>query len=246
MEQCMKFSFLPEEIKSEIDANLIDNEPLALARSNMAADGHMGESFIVAYEERFYFFSKAMGSPAYTKIEGAYSDISEMNVHKDTKNSIIEIQIGKRHTTFKFSPFEERSLQNVYAKWLNLSISPFIALLAALMYLASEDDDVSVEENDYILKLANNDEDLLNTAHNFYQEQPIETLFTVLKVCDKDQQYCIMANLLELAMCDGVLHSKELKLIRRFGRSMGMRDEEYRTIKQVMVMKNQLGILKRE
>ena len=240
----MKFSFLPEEIKSEIDANLIDNEPLALARSNMAADGHMGESFIVAYEDKFYFFSKAMGSQIYTKIEGVYSDVSEMSVRKDSKNSIIEIQIGKKKFIFKFSPFEEQNLQKVYAKWLTLSLSPFLALIAALMYLASEDDNVSVEENDYILKLANHDEDVLNTAHNFYQEQPIENLFTILKGCNKEQQYCIMANLLELAMCDGVLHSKELKLIRQFGRSMGMRDDEYRTVKQVLIMKNQVGILK--
>ena len=241
----MKFSFLPEEIKSEIDASLIDNDPLALARSNMAVDGHMGESFIVAYDKKFYFFSKAMGSPAYTKIEGIYSDISEMNVSKDAKNSIIEIQIEKKKSTFKFSPLEERNLQKVYTKWLMLSLSPFIALLAALMYLASEDDNVSIEENDYILKLANHDEDLLNTAHNFYQEQPIETLFAILKGYSKEQQYCIMANLLELAMCDGVLHSKELKLIRRFARSMGMRDEEYKIVKQVMIMKNQIGILKK-
>ena len=113
------------------------------------------------------------------------------------------------------------------------------------MHLASEDDEVSGEENDFILKLANNDEAVLNMAHTFYHEQSIETLYDILKRCDEEQKFCIMANLLELAMCDGVLHSQELKLIRQFAKSMDMDDAEYETIKQVMVMKNQVGILKK-
>jgi len=204
----------------------------------------MGESFIVAYNEQFYFFTKAMGSPTYTKIEGEYDDISSMNVTKDTKNAIIEIELGRKKYTLKFSPLEEKNLNKVLGRWLSTSLSPFEALISALMYIASEDDEVSVEENDYILKIAKNDQAILNTAHDFYHEQPIELLFSILHKCNNEQKFCIMANLLELAMCDGVLHSKELKLIRLFARSMGMNDEEYETIKQIMVMKNQIGVLK--
>ncbi len=241
----MKFSFLPEEIKSEIDKELVEQEPLALARSNMAVNGHMGESFIVAYKNKFFFFTKAMGSLEFKKIEGLYPDISEMSVTNDTKNAVIEIQLKKQKHALKFAPIIEKSLNKVKVRWLITSLSPYLALFAALMYLASEDDDVSGEENDFILKLAKNDENVLTLAHNFYQEQSIETLYEVLSGCGEEQKFCIMANLLELAMCDGILHSQELKLIRRFAKSMNIEDDEYETIKQVMVMKNQIGILKK-
>ena len=241
----MKFSFLPEEIKNQIDKSLIENEPLALARSNMAIDGHIGESFIVAYEEIFYFFTKAMGSPEFTKIEGTYPDISEMSVTSDKKNSIITVKIGKKKHTLKFAPLVQKSLEKVLEKWLACSLTPFIALLTALMYLAAEDNNVSAEEHKYILNLANDDESVLNIAHDFYQKMHIETLFGVLTKYDEDQQFCIMANLLELAMCDGVLHSQELKLLKQFAKHMDIGNDEYETVKQILLMKNQVGILKK-
>ena len=147
----MKFSFLPEEIKVEIDEAL-GEEPLALSRSNMAIDGHMGEGFLVGYEEIFFLFSKLEGSQTYNKIEGKYPDVSAMSVTKDDKNSIIEIQLGKKRYKMKFSLLEEQSLKALYGAWVAYSLSPFDGLLAALMYLASEDNELASEENDFILK----------------------------------------------------------------------------------------------
>ena len=239
----MKFPFLPEEIKVDIDESL-GEDPLALARSNMAIDGHMGESFIIGYEDIFYFFSKAMGSQVYTKTEGKYSDISSLSVSKDEKHSIIQVELGKKKYTMKFSHLEEVNLVKMQGQWLSFSLSAYTALLAALMYLASEDDELAGEENDYILKIADGNDDLLEKAHSFYLSQPIDTLYKILGKLTEDQQYCIMANLLELAMCDGVLHADEIKLIKSFAKSMDVDDDQYETVKQVMVMKNQLGILK--
>ena len=239
----MKFPFLPEEIKVDIDESL-GEDPLALARSNMAIDGHMGESFIIGYEDVFYFFSKAMGSQVYTKTEGKYSDISSLSVSKDDKHSIIQVELGKKKYTMKFSHLEEPNLVKMQGQWLSFSLSAYTALLAALMYLASEDDELAGEENDYILKIADGNDDLLEKAHSFYLSQPIDTLYKILGKLTEDQQYCIMANLLELAMCDGVLHADEIKLIKSFAKSMDVDDDQYETVKQVMVMKNQLGILK--
>ena len=240
----MKFSFLPEEIKSQININLIDNEPLALARSNMAIDGHMGESFIVAYNELLYFFTKAMGSSQFTKIELSYNDIDEISVRSDNKNSIISITIGTRTHTFKFAPLILKDLEKVFEKWLSGSISPFIVLLSASMYLAAADDNVSDEEHAFITKLANEDENILTIAHEFYQTVHIEAILEMISRYDKDQKFCIMANLLELAMCGGVIHSNELALLRQFAQYMDIDDDEYETVKQILLIKNQLGILK--
>lgn len=239
----MKFSFLPEEIKVEIDESL-GEDPLALARSNMAIDGHMGESFIIGYDEVFYFFTKAMGSVVYTKIEGVYKDILSMSVSKDSKHAIFQVELGKKKYTMKFSHLEEKNLNNMLGQWMSFSLSAYVALLAGLMYLASEDDELAGEENDYILKIADGDEELLEKAHSFYLSQPIEVLFKILQKLNESQKYCIMANLLELAMCDGVLHKDELKLIKDFATNMEINDDQYETVKQVLVMKNQLGILK--
>ena len=241
----MKFSFLPEEIKSQIDKNLIDHEALALARSNMAVDGHIGESFIVAYEEIVYLFTKAMGSSEFTKIVAAYTDIDEMSVTSEKKHSIITLKIGRKKYTFKFAPLILKDLEKVLEKWMTCSISPFIVLLSALMYLASADNKVSEEEHAYITKLANEDEKILNVAHDFYHKVHIESLLDMISQYDEDQKFCIMANLLELAMCDGVIHSNELKLLRQFAKQMNIGDDEYETVKQILLIKNQIGILKK-
>jgi len=240
----MKFEFLPEEIKAEIDDNLIGSEPLALARTNMAIGGLMGESFIIAYDEKFYFFTKAMGSNVYTKIEGLYTDISGMTVHKDHKNAVIEFQIGRKKYLFKFSHLEERNLNKVMARWLSDNISPFIAFLSVLMNLAYEDDTLADAENDFIVKVASANEEVLEAAHAIYQSMPLNTLTAILAKCSEEQKYCIVANMLELAMADGILHSDELKFIRHFAEGMGLETEEYHTIKQVMVLKNRIGLLK--
>ncbi len=167
-----------------------------------------------------------------------------MKVSRDSKNSIIDIKTGNKKYNLKFSHLEEINLNKVLAKWLPGSLSPFVALISALLYLATEDNELSVEENDFIVKIAQ-DQALLETANTFYQSQPVEALFKILEKLDEEQKYCIMANLFELAMCGGILHSNELKLIKKFGKSMNMAPDEYETIKQVMVMKNKLGILKK-
>ena len=239
----MKFSFLPEEIKVEIDENLVEQEPLALARSNMAMDGNMGESFIVAYNERFYFFTKTMASPIYTKIEGVYSDLDSVKISKENKYSIIEIELQKKKHTFKFSPLEERNLNKVAGKWLTLSITPFEAFITSMIYLAAEDGTLADEENELILSIAGDNQVALEKANAFFQIQPVETLITILQDMDEEQAYCIVANLLELSVADGIAHSDEIKLIKRFAKAMDISSDEFSTVKQVIFMKNKISSL---
>ena len=54
---------------------------------------------------------------------------------------------------------------------------------------------------------------------------------------------CYLANIIELAMIDGVFDSREQKMIRRFANAADLTESEVRTIRDVLLVKNQLSVL---
>lgn len=58
------------------------------------------------------------------------------------------------------------------------------------------------------------------------------------------QRLCLMTNLLELAMADGVLRSKEQILLKRVRDALGIDAEAYQTIFDVLLWKNRLSVFR--
>lgn len=122
-------------------------------------------------------------------------------------------------------------------------ISLMEGLAVALMYISSVDGDVDPQEDNYLIYLFQNNKSLLQKALAYYKSHSYDDFLNEINVMNQEQKLCFAANMMELGMIDGVLHRSEMKLIRKFCDQMGVTEDEYDTLKQVLLIKNQLNVL---
>lgn len=116
-------------------------------------------------------------------------------------------------------------------------------LAVALMFIAGIDDEIAPEEDLYILNTFNKDRQLLQKALKYYKANSFDEFLIAVSGMSQEQKLCFVANMMELGMCDGVLHRSEIKLIRQFCDYMEVSEDEYDTIKQVLLIKNKISVL---
>jgi len=264
----MNFSFLPEKIKKQLTGIVANKIPISIARSSASAEGKPGEGYIVAYNDKIFIFSRELGQHDYTNISANWGSIGKIDLKKEGINTFFNVKMGEKKYSMKFSSFEEQSLKLIEESWSiesektiphgNSSIKqvetpesiqdekPFsllTALAAALMYVASIDDDISKEEDYYIIAMMKNNKKLLSAGLAYYKSHTFDELLSDLKGLSDEQKLCFLANMMELGMKDGVLHSSELNLMHQFSDCMKIDTDQYNTIKQVLLIKNKISTL---
>jgi uncharacterized tellurite resistance protein B-like protein len=269
----MNFSFLPEKIKTQLAEIVADQIPISIARSSASVEGKPGEGYVVAYNDKIFIFSRALGERDYVNISADLGNVGSISVKKDGINSFFDVNIGGKKYSMKFSSFEERNLKSIADSWVLKSEStndapkvpqeqdstaseydeplaakePFstiTGLAAAMMYVASVDDDISKEEDYYIIAMMGNNKKILSAGLAYYKSHSFDELLLDLKGLSGEQKLCFLANMMELGMKDGVLHSSELNLIRQFSNYMNIEEDQYNTIKQVLLIKNKISSLR--
>ena len=265
----MNFDFLPEKIKKVINAKVTNAIPISIVRSSVDVDGGAGESYVVAYDDQCFVFTRSLGEREYNSFSGEFNNIAKIDLKKEGMNTLFNAEINGKEIELKFPSFDESQLKKIRDKWSNFDVSkqppkmritqtskestktsqvksnlPLNVMLAsALMFVSSVDDDIAKEEDRYIINLFNNDFKILKPALEFYKNNTFNDLLEKLPNLDEDQKLCFLANLLELGMADGILHSSELKLIRDFTKFTNISEDEYQAIKQVLVIKNKISVL---
>ena len=269
----MNISFLPEKIKKALSDKFADEIPLLVVRSSSTVDGGSGESYLVSFKDRMFIFSRNLGESDYSATSELFGKLAELDLKRDGMNTYLNASFGDRKCSLKFSSFEEKSLKTVIDAWresgggddapaeevevvevsseysdattdTDNDLSPLEGLAAALMYVSAVDDDISDDENHYITALFAKHRSLLNSALNYYKRHSFEDLIAAMKTrLTNDQKLCYLANILELAMKDFVLHSSERNMISHFIDVMGISKEQSDTVRQVLLIKNKISAL---
>ena len=253
----MNFSFLPTRIKKQLETIAVGKTPLALARSNNSIGGEPGESYVVAYKETLFFFFRKLGDHDYSVISGDFGkNISNVYVRKDGINILLDVTVGGENYSLKFSSFEEENLMPIMKNFAvaSLATSPpkdvdnklpsfMTGMAAALMFVSTADDEIATEEDRYIVTVCNNNKTLMQAALQYYKKHSFDELLIAMSGMNREQKLCCLANMMEIAMCDGVLHRSEIKIIKQFCNYMELSDDEYDTVKQVLMIKNKLSVM---
>ncbi len=258
----MNFSFLPEKIKKQLTEVIDGKIPVSIARSSASIEGKVGEGYIIAYDDKIFMFSRELGESKYMKISADLGNIRSVDIEKEGISTFLNIDLAGKKYSMKFSSFEEKNLKSILDVWSSRkeipvtagsagsaaaeeSLNITIGLAAAMMYVASVDDDISKEEDYYIIAMMGNDRAVLTAGLAYYKSHTFDELVTELNSISNEQKLCFLANMMELGMKDGVLHSSELELMRKFSDAMQITEDQYNTIKQVLLIKNKTSVLYR-
>ena len=144
----------------------------------------------------------------------------------------------------KAVPSAYQSQANAPQRASSVEVEPFTGLLAALMFVAKADDRVDPSEDAFIKNVASGDMEALRLAFSLHQTcEPLDLAKALLGLAHEDR-LCIVANMRELAMVDGMLRSSEQRFISSFALAMGVSDDEYSTLRDVLLLKGRVALLK--
>lgn len=254
----MDFAFLPEKIKLQLAELESGSSPLCTIRGSGGFCGEPGESYIIPYDGSLYLFNRSFGAKEYNARKADFSDITGISLNKDQFSSVLTIVFGTENISLKLSCIEVQnaaplfehaekfpSIKRDYAEAVNLEkdFTPLAGLAACLMFVSAADGKISEDENSYILnKICSGNEDIYNAAAKFYETRDFSALLQKLQL-DQQQKLCFFAQMLELAMSDGVFDRAEQKLIDTFAAQTGISNDESETVRNVLLIKNQLSVL---
>lgn len=125
----------------------------------------------------------------------------------------------------------------------NSSSSGSLQLFAAgLLYAAASDGAFSPEQERLINQLIPSD--VLATALSYYNSTPKETFFREIRnAFSEKQQTSLIANQLEVMMCDGDLRRIEMDFIKVEAMYLNYSSSKMYQIRELIILKNQLSAL---
>ena len=113
---------------------------------------------------------------------------------------------------------------------------------AGLLYAAASDGAFSPEQERLINQLIPSD--VLATALSYYNSTPKETFFREIRnTFSEKQQTSLIANQLEVMMCDGDLRRIEMDFIKVEAMSLNYSSSKMYQIRELIILKNQLSAL---
>ena len=75
-----------------------------------------------------------------------------------------------------------------------------------------------------------------------YTKLGVDGIIKEMKAIEKDVALCLMANLIELSMVDGLLRSSEKKLLKKYRLALSITEDDFQSIFEVLWLKNRTGI----
>ena len=123
------------------------------------------------------------------------------------------------------------------------TLTPLEMLAVALMYVSSCDGNITEDEDRCILEIFKDNKPVLGTALAYYKAHRYEEFLGNIGSLNENQKLCILSNMIEIAMKDSSLHRTEQEYFRKFVKSAGLKEEQYKAINSVLFIKNSTGVL---
>lgn len=256
----MDYAFIPEKIKRFIESEKLGEAALCVIRGSGGFSGVPGESYLLAYSKWFYLFGKGFGDNEFIKRKIDYvADSPEISLTQDKFSGLLEIHLREGKLKMKLSSIEVENCAGLLKRFglppATPSSSrtsapedsdpvpePLTALAACMKHIAASDNKTGEPEQRLIEAVCQNNPRMIHRAESFFHRYSFSELLERIEL-DEQQRLCFLANLYELAMSDGALRSCEQRLIDEFVRLKKVSPENAATIREVLLIKNQLSVL---
>jgi len=255
----MDYTFLSDRIKSQLLEFQPNIKPMCVIRGSGGFNDIPGESYIIPYSDDIYLYNRKFSDSDFEVKHIEKAGIKQLLLKQEAFSALLSLEAaGSEIVKLKISSAEISNAELMLEMFENCNndveeqftssdasdgeqISPLLGLVVIMMFVASVDNNIADEEQEFITNFCADDE-LYNKAYECYQAGTFEEILVILSL-DEQQKMCYLANLIELAMVDGAFDSSEQKMIRRFAKAAELTDSQVRNIRDVLLIKNQLSIL---
>lgn len=121
-------------------------------------------------------------------------------------------------------------------------MAPMVIFSASLQAMASADGEFGRDEQTLLWQLVD-DPEMASEGANLLQRDGVDTVMRYAAMTlNEAQKICLMANLLKVAMVDGVLRSREQALLEQFRVELGVEDAHWQGLHHALMVKNDLTV----
>ena len=122
-------------------------------------------------------------------------------------------------------------------------LAPVAVLCASMQAMAHADGNADALELEMLHHLFGN-HSMVAAAEAFRAEHGVDGIVSLVSGrLDHPQRVCLLTNLIDLAMADGLLRSAEQSLLTGFLAATGVSQADYETLYQAILTKNALNVL---
>lgn len=253
----MDVNFIPGNLKETLTSGGITGPILHAVRFSRKFSGESGEGYFFRTDRDFAAFDRSFGSSEFRLMSCPVAEVSVRKYEVDGNNVSVEIALPDGTILTGCASFSEGDALEELLGSLEAGagsaeesaaapaepVSENAKLFAAgLLWAVRSDGDLAPEQEAMMRKLCL--PAALQAGVDYTQSNGFDVFLSAVKsTFSREQLTSLIANQLELAMCDGDLTGREMDFIRAEVNAWGYPVEEYRALRNFLLLKNQSPIL---
>lgn len=253
----MDVNFIPGNLREALTSGGVAGKILHAVRFSRRFSGESGEGYFFLTDREFAAIDRGFGSSEFRRMSCPAAEVSVRK--RESEGNHVSVEIGLPDGTIltgcaSFSEGDalEELLDSLEAGAGSMvesaaasaePVSENAKLFAAgLLWAVRADGNLAPEQEEMLRKLC--PPAALEAGVDYTQSNGFDAFLSAVKsTFSREQLTCLIANQLELAMCDGDLTGREMDFIRSEVNVWGYPVEEYRALRGFLLLKNQSPML---
>lgn len=246
----MDVNFIPGNLREALTSGGVAGKILHAVRFSRRFSGESGEGYFFLTDREFAAIDRGFGSSEFRRMSCPVAEVSTRKRQVDGNNVSVEIALPDGTVLAGSASFSEGTALDELLDCLSggvvpppVPVSENAKLFAAgLLWAVRADGNLAPEQEEMLRKLC--PPAALEAGVDYTQSNGFEVFLAAVKAAfSREQLTCLIANQLELAMCDGDLTGREMDFIRSEVNVWGYPVEEYRALRGFLLLKNQSPML---
>jgi uncharacterized tellurite resistance protein B-like protein len=227
-------------------------------------DGELGETYTAANEQYLVLFHRRKACPFQTLVL-SFPHIVTMDARVVSTFAFLDFEVPTSAFKLQYSYWDLPELETMVSFWRqhslassgataemakapglrrgDIELTPLAGFYAALDALMAQDTRIDLAELHYLSKRIL-DLEAVRQGQEFFDHNGLDVLLSTLNgILNPIQKRCLLANLIALAMEDGLLTSGEQALLDQFGDALSIPPSLARTLFDTMMTKCNLAVL---
>ena len=254
---------LPAEVLQAFDPSTL-GEPRVAVHSLFGLEGDVGETHLVADGRTLHLFSRKLGG-AFEATSSPLDRVGQMNLSADGLYEVLRFSMNGQARAVRFTSWDRPELERLRELWravapagtggeggevaafprrpdIRIPVASRVLLAASLVAMAEADGEIGESERSAIRRVLG-DSPAEAQGADYLRKYGLEPVLSALEAgLSAPQQRCLMANLLAVAMSDGLLRSAEQTLVDRVKQAMALSEDEFQMIHDVLLTQHNVAV----
>lgn len=246
----MDVNFIPGNLRDALTSGGISGAVRHAVRFSRKFSGESGEGYFFLTDREFAAIDRGFGSSEFRLVSCPAAEVSVRKRESEGNHVSVEIGLPDGTVLAGSASFSEGTALDELLDCLSggvvpppVPVSENAKLFAAgLLWAVRADGNLAPEQEEMLRKLC--PPAALEAGVDYTQSNGFDVFLSAVKsTFSREQLTCLIANQLELAMCDGDLTGREMDFIRSEVNAWDYPVEEYRALRGFLLLKNQSPML---